>query len=437
MNKRLQALLKRKAAAVETMKTIRAEAGEELFSAEQTTRFDAAKAEAEQISAAIEREQAAIEAERTLVLPDSVRIENGAPRAESDPRRGFAVFGDYLAAVRGAAVRPSAVDERLLIGAAALSTYGNETSGPDGGYLVPPQYATEILNVINGTDSVFSRVRQIPVGGNRLVIPATEQTAHGTTGVQAYWTGEAAAMTQSKPVFQTREIALEELTAIVPATERLLEDSTSAGAMIQMLAGEVMAFRIDDAIVNGTGVGQPMGIISAPGAVSVAKETSQVAATIVAENVLKMWSRLMPASRSRAVWLAHTDCDVQLMQMNIKVKNVAGTENVGGVGTPWMPPNGLSGSPYATLLGRPIIPVESCAALGTVGDLILADLSQYIAITKGGIKADQSMHFWFDQNTRAFRFVMRVGGQPWLSTAVARKNGSSTLGHFVTLATRA
>ena len=435
MNKRLQALLQRKAAAVDKMKTIRTAAGDEIFTAEQTTAFDAARAEAEQISSAIVQEQAAIEAERTLVLPEGARIESGQPQAANDPRRGFAQFGDYLAAVRGASIRPAATDERLMIGA-ALSSYANEATAADGGYLVPPQYATEILNVINSGESVFSRVRQIPVSGNRLVIPATEQTAHGTTGVQAYWTAEAAAMTQSKPVIATRDIQLEELTCLVPATERLLEDSTAAGALIQMLAGEVMAFQIDNAIVAGTGTGQPQGIVAANCAVSVAKETSQVAATIVAENVLKMWTRLAPSSRSRAVWLAHTDCDLQLMQMHVKVKNVAGSENVGGVGTPWMPPNGLSGSPYATLLGRPIIPVESCSALGTVGDLILADLSQYIAITKGGVKADQSMHFWFDQNTRAFRFTMRVGGQPWLSAAIARKNGTSTLSHFVTLATR-
>jgi HK97 family phage major capsid protein len=170
--------------------------------------------------------------------------------------------------------------------------------------------------------------------------------------------------------------------------------------------------------------------------VSVAKETSQVAATIVAENVLKMYSRMPVNSRARAVWLVHTDCEVQLAQLNIKIKNVAGSENVGGIPVAFTPPSALTG-PNAMLLGRPIIPVESCAALGTVGDIVLADLSQYIAITKGVVKAEQSMHFFFDQNVRAFRFVMRMGGQPWLSTPITRKSGSSTLGHFVTLATRA
>ena len=141
MNKRLQALLQRKAAAVDTMKTIRAAAGEAIFTAEQTTAFEAAKADAEQLTTAIAQEQAAIEAERTLVLPEGARIENAGPNVQNDPTRGFAHFGQFLAAVRTAALRPSATDERLTIGAAA-TTYANESTGADGGFLVPPQYSS-------------------------------------------------------------------------------------------------------------------------------------------------------------------------------------------------------------------------------------------------------------------------------------------------------
>lgn len=434
MNKRLQALLKRKAAAVEAMKAIRTAAGDNLFTAEQNLAFDAARLDAEQIQAGIAQEQAAIEAERTLVLPEGARLEVGAPRAEADPQRGFQTFGNFLAAVRGAAIRPGAIDDRLLIGAAA-TTYANESVGADGGFLVPPQYSSEIMSVIESQDQLLTRCRNIPVAGNEFKFPANETTAHGTTAVQAYWDSEGDAMTATKPVFQSRSIKLDRLTALCPVTEESLEDASAIGAWVQMEAGQKMAFKINDAILNGTGAGQPLGLVAAPGTVSVAKETSQVAATVVAENVLKMWSRMPAANRARAVWLAHSDVDVQLFQLNVKIKNVAGTENVGGMPV-YMPPNGLVGGGNSSLLGRPIVTVESCAALGTVGDLILADLSQYIAITKGGVKADQSMHFYFDQNMRAFRFVMRIGGQPWLSAAIARKNGSSTLSHFVTLATR-
>lgn len=410
------------------------------LSAEEQTAFDAHKASITGLNAQIERaeflqaEAAGLDAAGAVVVPAGASISVTDNRA-ADPARGFKSFGDYLASVRGAAVRPSAMDERLSIGAAA-TTYANESVGADGGYLVPPQYSSEIMSIIESQDSLLNRCRQIPVTGNEFKFPASEQTAHGTGGVQAYWDSEGDAMTATKPVFQNRSIKLDRLTALCPVTEESLEDSSALGAWVQMEAGTKMAFKVSDAVLNGTGAGMPLGIVAAPGTVSVAKETSQVAATVVAENVLKMWSRMPAANRARAVWIAHSDVDVQLFQLNVKIKNVAGSENVGGMPV-YMPPNGLVGGGNSTLLGRPIVTVESCAALGTVGDLIFADLSQYIAITKGAVKADQSMHFYFDQNMRAFRFVFRVGGQPWLSAAMARKNGSSTLSHFVTLATRA
>lgn len=433
--KRLNALKQRKAAAVEKMNAILAAAGADDLSAEQTAEFDSLKAEAALAQSGIEQTQAVLDAARGMELPDDARITSTGSRAAQLENHGFETFGHYLRAVRGASLRPNATDERLQIDAAAASTYANEASGADGGFLVPPTYSSELMTVIEQNDPLLTRCTNIPVAGNTWVFPVSEETAHGTTGIQAYWDGEAATIAQSKPAFQNREVKLNRLTALCPVTEEALEDAGALGAWINRVAGEKMAFKVTDAILNGTGVGMPQGVVSAPGTVSVAKEGSQVAATIVAENVLKMWARMPDANRRRAVWLAHSDCDVQLPQMHIKVKNVAGSENVGGIPISYTAPSALTG-PYALLQGRPIVTVEACAALGTVGDLILADLSQYMAITKGGVRSEQSMHFYFDQNLRTFRFILRVGGQPWLSAPITRKNGTSTQGHFVTLATR-
>lgn len=444
MNKTLRALLQRKAGAISAARELTDLAASENrdLTDDEQSKIDAHLADVEKLSAQIERENRLIEAERSapalgsaLELPEGTRIGAVEHNAAADPARGFSHFGDYLAAVRTASMRPAATDERLLI-SAGPSTYANESVGADGGFLVPPQYGSEIMSVIQGEDSLLSRVRSIPISGTEFKFPADETTGHGSTGIQAYWDSEADAINQSKPVFQNRSIKLDRLTALVPVTEEALEDAAGLGAYVNMMASAKMAFKVNDAIINGTGAGQPLGIVGAPGTVSVAKEGSQANDTVMAENVVKMWSRMPAANRGRAVWLIHSDVEVQLMQMSVKVKNVAGTENVGGVPV-WMPPTGLVGSNgFSTLLGRPVIPVESCGALGDVGDIIFADLSEYVAVTKGGVKADQSMHFWFDQNIRAFRFVYRLGGQPWLSAPITRKNGSSTLSHFVTLAAR-
>jgi len=103
----------------------------------------------------------------------------------------------------------------------------------------------------------------------------------------------------------------------------------------------------------------------------------------------------------------------------------------------FMPPGGLSGSMYGTLLGRPIIEVEYASTLGTLGDVILASLSQYQGIQKGGVESASSIHFVFDHDETVFRFVYRFDGQPTWNSAVTPHSGSAnTVSPFVVLAGR-
>jgi HK97 family phage major capsid protein len=156
-----------------------------------------------------------------------------------------------------------------------------------------------------------------------------------------------------------------------------------------------------------------------------AAEGSQVADTIVAGNVVNMLSRLPVQSRRTAVWLIHPDAEPQLPLMTIANQPV------------YLPPGGLSQSPFGTLLGRPVIPHQVCQTVGDLGDIMLVDLSQYlIALKAGGIKAQSSIHLWFDQGITAFRFDLRIAGQPWWSGTTASKNGSHTMSPFVSLAAR-
>jgi HK97 family phage major capsid protein len=96
-------------------------------------------------------------------------------------------------------------------------------------------------------------------------------------------------------------------------------------------------------------------------------------------------------------------------------------------------------SPYGTLLGRPVIPIEQCASVGTVGDIILADYNNgYYLAEKGGIKSDMSIHVMFIYDESVFRFVLRVDGQPVRASAMTPYKGgaSYTQSHFVALQTR-
>ena len=146
------------------------------------------------------------------------------------------------------------------------------------------------------------------------------------------------------------------------------------------------------------------------------------------ENVNKMWSRMWARSRGNAVWLINQDCEPALDSMTIPV-------GTGGMPV-YLPPGGLSGDRFARLKGAPVIPTEFNPTLGTVGDIMLVDLSQYLLIDKGGPQADSSIHVRFINNEKTFRFIYRVDGRPLWNTVLTPAKGSNTLSPFVALATR-
>jgi len=187
---------------------------------------------------------------------------------------------------------------------------------------------------------------------------------------------------------------------------------------------------IDDAIINGTGAGQPLGVLNSGCLVTVSKEAGQPAATILAENVIKMWARMWSKSRKNAVWFINQDIEPQLYTMSLAV-------GTGGIPV-YMPAGGLADAPYGRLMGRPVIPIEQCQTLGTLGDVILADLSQYMLADKGGIQAASSIHVRFVYDETTFRFVYRVDGQPVRASAITPYKGGAgnSLSSFVVMETR-
>lgn len=363
-------------------------------------------------------------------------LRNTNLRTHGDRARwGFRDMGEFAMSVRNAVINPGNMDQRLIQNA-ALSTYGAEGTGADGGFAVPPEWRSEIMRMVSGEDSLLSRTDQQTVSGNTITYPVDETTAHQTTGgILTYWDSEAQAMTQSKPSLKDLTIKLHRLTALVPVTEELLEDSPAMAGYVVSKAGEKLAFKVNDAIVNGTGVGQPLGILNAPCTVQVSKISSQVADTVHAKNVVAMMARMPAESFKRSIWLVNQDVIPQIMQLGFPVTD--GTTTNVGAGALYMGPGQMANQgAYGTLLGRPIVVTEACPTVGDAGDIILADLTKYLTIVKGAMKSDTSIHLWFDQNTTAFRFVMRLNGQPWLSAAIARKSGSNTLSHFVKLEAR-
>jgi HK97 family phage major capsid protein len=356
---------------------------------------------------------------------------------EERGRWGWNTLGDFAQAIKNH-VQGTRTDQRLLN--ASATTYSTEGVGADGGFAVPPEFKTAIQSLVLAEDNMLGRCDSMPTESNLVIVPTDEDPAWGSSGgVQVYRRAEAGTMTQSKLALKEVTVRVEEMYALVPVTDHLLQDATILSRILTTKAGEKMNFKINDEIINGTGAaGQMLGIMNSPSLVTVAKEGSQANDTIVAQNLLKMFSRMPDYARKRAVWLINQDIEPQLYNVNLTFKDAVGSAGIAAGVSGLVPEGGLRFDPTTgTLLGRPIIATEACATVGDTGDIILAYLPGYFAPYKaGGIRSDMSMHLWFDQGLTAFRWTFRVGGQPWLSAPISRKSGSNTLSHFVALATR-
>lgn len=433
MNKHLQALLARRAAAVAKMTAIADTAAARdggTLSDDERTQFDAHAAEIQTLDGDIARVKATIEATRSgtsVELPDG-RIgvsDNGA----ADPRGGFRSFGEFAQAVRAAAVDgASAADSRLVIGAAAPGSFANEGTGADGGYLVPTEFSRDIFQTsYNAVDALLPMTDLTPVQGNSMAFPVDETTPWGASGVKAYWTNEAAAMNQSKPEFDPAVLRLNKLTALVPVTDELLADSGAIGSYLTTKTPEAITWKTNEALWNGDGIGKPKGFFQSGALITVTKEASQAAGTVLRQNITKMRARLPAASYRRAIWMINNDVLPQLDELAYgqATSNSAIYNPVGG------------DFGYGTLLGRPVMVTQHNESVGAKGDIALVDWKMYRAITKaGGIETATSMHFWFDQGLTAFRAIFRVAGHSAVTKAVTPNKGSNTLSPIVVLEAR-
>ena len=348
------------------------------------------------------------------------------PTPAKDNEKRFASFGEQLMAAYRAATPGGKVDERLTTRAASGL---NESTPSDGGFLVQQDFVTELLKRTYETGILASKVKKIPIStnANGMKINAIDEDsrANGSRwgGVQTYWEGEADEITASKPKFRQMELSLKKLTGLCYATDELLQDAAALEAVIRQAFAEEFGFKIDDAILSGSGEGEPLGILNSGAIVTVAKEASQTD-TITVENLIKMWNRLWSRSRANAVWYINQELEPYLYTLKIGDKPV------------YIPAGGLSEKPYGTLFGRPVVPIEQCSAAGEVGDIILADIGQYLLIDKGGIKSASSIHVRFLYDENVFRFIYRVDGKPIWTKPLTPYKGSATVSPFVTLAKR-
>lgn len=405
------------------------------------------RAEAKRIT-----EEALVPADRTAARDT---LNKGVPaeaRARPDHNHGFRHPREFLTTVMKAFLEPSRpMDPRLLpllpenaeslmkggdvIRKAVGSDEARGISDPYGGFLVPVSFTPDLLKLDPEADPIGGKTRAIPMGSPIVRIPARTDKDHRTSvagGLTVTRRPETVAGTSSQMTVENVTLEAHSLFGLSYATEELLRDSPiSFAALLAAGFQDQFAYHLVKERLYGTGIGEYLGILTALDSaslgptISVTKEAGQAAATIVYENVTKMRSRCW--GYSNAVWLANHDTYPQLAAMNQAV-------GTGGTAMIWQP-SAREDRPDM-LLGRPLYFTEYAKTLGTQGDLILANWSEYLEGTYQPMQSDESVHVRFTSNERTFKFWTRNAGQPWWKTALTPVYSSSKLAPFVVIDTR-
>jgi HK97 family phage major capsid protein len=354
------------------------------------------------------------------------------PTAPGTPLNGkFATLTDFANAIDGK------FDVRNPEGPQQREVLRNAMSSSDpgsGGFLVPEEFRSELLQVALETAIVRPRARVIPMNTLRAAIPMVDTTTNSGSifgGVIAYWTEEGAALVQSQPRFARVVLEAKKLTAYTEVPNELRMDSSpSVEAILRSMFPEAIAWFEDIAFLTGTGVGEPLGIFNAlnNAILAVTKEAGQLTGTIVWENIVNMYARMLPSSLGSAVWIVSPDTLPQLM-------TTALTVGTGGAPIGMANFNGQSG-PTLSLLGRPVIVSEKVPSLTNQGDISFVDFRQYLIGDRMAMSAETSTEFKFGNDVTAYRFIERVDGRPWMQSAITPKNGGNTLSAYVQLGAR-
>jgi HK97 family phage major capsid protein len=336
----------------------------------------------------------------------------------------FGSIGEYLQAIKEEA-RPSASKDRkeLLRKLENVRSFQNSFGSEDpgaGGFLIPEIMRSELLQLALEDTIVRSRATVIPMSTLRVPIPTVDETSHVNSlfgGVVFYWTEESASLTESQATFGRVVLDAKKLTGFFKVPNELLADAPAFSGWFDSRVPAGLAWYEDLAFLTETGAGTPQGVLNAPGAVAVTRNTSN---KILYTDLVQMYSQMLPTSLSKGVWVASIDTFPQLAQLQLSTSNASPGIWVGGYAA-----RDAADAPPMTIFGRPVIFTEKVGPLGSAGDISFVDFSYYLIGDRQSVAVASSDQFAFQNDQTAYRLIERVDGRPWLQSPLTPHNGSA------------
>jgi len=373
-------------------------------------------------------------ATKAIAATEPVKSSGGTLQVVTDEGdREFKSLAEHARAVKDFTTSYGRkVDPRLsrLIGATKAVQGASEGNPADGGILLEPTLAGQVMQPVHEVGPFYAGASKIPAGenSNSGYILATDETSRVTGsrwgGLRGYRLAETGTKVASKPSFRRINWELKKYAVLAYGTDELLADASQFSAIVNTGAREELGFMLNDDIFEGVGVAGPQGVMNSPALITVTRDT---ASKVLHADIAAMWARMDSRSKANAAWYINSEVQPQLDALYF-----SGTTSV------LSPYVGYRPDGVMTLYGKPVIETEFNSALNTTGDILLADMSQYLLWEKTGIEEATSIHIAFLTDETAFRFVYRVDGQSSLSSPLTPFKGTAnTLSPFVTLAERA
>lgn len=342
----------------------------------------------------------------------------------------------------------NSTDFLKAVGGASRGAWDNRLSNKDitgsnqveGGFLVPSQMAGFVYQSMLEDSPFMSKCTLLPMEHSSIKIPYVFDIdhsvgIHGTAVPHAV--GEGVALMDISPQFGQCELNLHKVAGKCRVSNEQLEDSAFAmSTLLPKIFADKLGWEITRQIISGTGAGECLGILNSNALVTISAETDQDADTIVTENIVNIWARLLPAAQRKTVWLANLDTLPQLLTMTISIGTggtyvwlLGGDRNNAG----------LANAAPVTILGRPVYFLEQMPTIGDAGDIVACNLEAYAIGKKSGstLRIESSRDARFENDQTVYRAITRLDGQSLQSAEITPASGSAnTLSNFVTLEAR-
>jgi HK97 family phage major capsid protein len=296
--------------------------------------------------------------------------------------------------------------------AKALST----ETGVSGGYTIGQQFLPTLMQVTGmAGDGLYERAMIIPSEGGELVVPALHQSGAYVAGqsqffggVTVTWGSDDAGTTETEPKFDQIKLKTNAMKALVKIPNSLMQRSAvSIDAVITTLLGNAIGWSRNYALFQGTGSGQPLGIINSPAGIDYGGSAIDFA------TISGMLNRIVPSRADNYVWYCHA----------LRRSNINALQQTNNTLVTFLPD--LRGKPGTQLLGLPVIYTDKLPydSSDVSNSLVLTDPSSVLVSEYQGVQIAVSDQAYFGADQTGIRVILSLDAQPWLKAPVAIGSG--------------